>query len=361
MRRFLLCTRVFVSCITLFAFCIVAPTPVIADTTSLGCIYEGGSPTTPRINYPSLFECDANRNVKIAGSITATAVQPYAGTNGQTLTAASFVGVGALDGNGAFSPLQEDTGQNLLARIVTGSTTAVTQATGTNLHAVIDSGTVTANAGTGNFTVVQPTGTALHAVLDTTSTTAVTQATAANLNATVVFAAPQHVIADSGTVNVGTVTTLPAITFSAPQHVITDSGTTVVTQPTGTSLHAVLDATSTTAVTQATASNLNATVTQAQPGTATITSVASSASSVQLLASNASRKGYIFCNESTQIVYIAEGATATSAASGHSFALVGASAVPYACHEEHGTGVYTGAINAIWASANGAMSITEES
>jgi hypothetical protein len=48
------------------------------------------------------------------------------------------------------------------------------------------SGTVTANAGSGNFTVVQTTGTNLHAVLDSGSTTAVTQATASNLNAQVV-------------------------------------------------------------------------------------------------------------------------------------------------------------------------------
>lgn len=40
------------------------------------------------------------------------------------------------------------------------------------------------------------------------------------------------------------------------------SGTVTVVQPTGTNLHAVLDATSTTAVTQATAANLNATVVQ---------------------------------------------------------------------------------------------------
>lgn len=48
------------------------------------------------------------------------------------------------------------------------------------------SGTITANAGTGNFTVVQGTGTNLHAVLDSGSTTAVTQATASNLNAQIV-------------------------------------------------------------------------------------------------------------------------------------------------------------------------------
>lgn len=48
------------------------------------------------------------------------------------------------------------------------------------------------------------------------------------------------------------------ISFTAPQHAIIDSGTTVVTQPTGTNLHAVLDTTSTTAVTQATGTNLHA-------------------------------------------------------------------------------------------------------
>ncbi len=66
------------------------------------------------------------------------------------------------------------------SRAVTNAGTfAVTQATGTNLHAVLDTTSTTA--------VTQATGTNLHAVLDTTSTTAATQATAANLNATVVF------------------------------------------------------------------------------------------------------------------------------------------------------------------------------
>lgn len=51
--------------------------------------------------------------------------------------------------------------------------------------AVNASGQITV-LGSGNFTVTQATGTNLHAVLDTTSTTAVTQGTAANLNATVV-------------------------------------------------------------------------------------------------------------------------------------------------------------------------------
>ena len=75
-------------------------------------------------------------------------------------------------------------GAGALNVIIDSGTTVVTQPTGTNLHAVIDSGSTTAV--TGNVTVVQPTGTNLHAVLDATSTTAVTQATATNLNAAVV-------------------------------------------------------------------------------------------------------------------------------------------------------------------------------
>lgn len=42
----------------------------------------------------------------------------------------------------------QPTGTNLHAVLDTGSTTAVTQATGTNLHTVVDSGSITANAGT---------------------------------------------------------------------------------------------------------------------------------------------------------------------------------------------------------------------
>jgi hypothetical protein len=58
-----------------------------------------------------------------------------------------------------------------------GVKAVVTQPTGTNLHAVIDTGSTTA--------VTQATGTNLHAVIDTGSTTAVTQVTSSNLKAQV--------------------------------------------------------------------------------------------------------------------------------------------------------------------------------
>ena len=106
---------------------------------------------------------------------------PYAGINGQNLTSASFLGAGALDANGKFSPMQEDASQNLLTKSVSGSTTAVTQATGTNLHAVVDSGAITATvSGTPtiantSFAATQATGSNLHTVTDSGSVTAATQ------------------------------------------------------------------------------------------------------------------------------------------------------------------------------------------
>ena len=61
------------------------------------------------------------------------------GTNSNAVTV-SFA-------NGQTTAVTQATGTNLHAVIDSGSTTAVTQATGTNLHTVVDSGTITANLG----------------------------------------------------------------------------------------------------------------------------------------------------------------------------------------------------------------------
>lgn len=118
--------------------------------------------------------------------------------------------------------VSQATGTNLHT-VVDSGTLVVTQGTGTNLHAVIDSGTITANAGTGDFTVVQATGTNLHTVVDSGSIT-VTQATGTNL----------HAVVDSGTLEVTQAT-------GTNLHTVVDSGTLVVTQATGTNLHVVVD------------------------------------------------------------------------------------------------------------------------
>lgn len=89
--------------------------------------------------------------------------------------------------------------------------------------------------------------------------------------------------------------------------------------------------------------------------TATVSSVNDTASSTQLLASNAVRKGYKLFNASTVTAYVKEGTTATT--SDYSYQILAGG-----YYEFCGIGVYTGRIDCIWASdASGAMKITEVS
>jgi len=92
-------------------------------------------------------------------------------------------------------------------------------------------------------------------------------------------------------------------------------------------------------------------VQQTTYSTSSVTSVAGSASSVQLLASTAGRRGAYFYNDSTAIAYLKLGTTAST--SSFTVALVANSfyELPYPC--------YTGRIDCIWASATGNMRITE--
>lgn len=87
---------------------------------------------------------------------------------------------------------------------------------------------------------------------------------------------------------------------------------------------------------------------------ASVTSVAGSASSVQLLASTAGRKGYGLYNDSTAVAYVKKGTTATT--SDYSFQIQ-----PGGYYADTGVACYTGRVDCIWAAANGAMKITEDS
>jgi hypothetical protein len=80
----------------------------------------------------------------------------------------------------------------------------------------------------------------------------------------------------------------------------------------------------------------------------TTTSVASSATSVSLLAANSNRKFASFRNDSTAIAYIELGATATTSS------VYRLEAQGFLSLDN-----YTGAISCIWASANGNMRISE--
>lgn len=84
--------------------------------------------------------------------------------------------------------------------------------------------------------------------------------------------------------------------------------------------------------------------------TAAQTSVASSSTSVTLLAANANRRAFFVFNDSTQILYVSF--TATSTAAAYSVKLF-----PNSCITSDF--IYTGIISGIWASANGAAKVTE--
>lgn len=95
------------------------------------------------------------------------------------------------------------------------------------------------------------------------------------------------------------------------------------------------------------------TTTPPASATATLTNVASSASNVTLLASNALRLAFEFYNDSTSSVYVKFGATAS--ATSYTKRLL-----PNEFWSTKDIGVnYTGRIDAIWDSANGNMRVTE--
>lgn len=83
---------------------------------------------------------------------------------------------------------------------------------------------------------------------------------------------------------------------------------------------------------------------------ATVASVASSATSVTLLASSASRAGAIFFNDSTQVLYLKFGATASTTSFTRKLAA--------GEHYELPIPLYSGTIDGIWASADGFCRVT---
>lgn len=82
-----------------------------------------------------------------------------------------------------------------------------------------------------------------------------------------------------------------------------------------------------------------------------LSNVASSATNVTVLATNASRKGAMVYNDSTAILYLKLGATAS--ATSHTIQMAAAS------YYELPQPVYTGVIDGLWASANGSARVTE--
>lgn len=86
--------------------------------------------------------------------------------------------------------------------------------------------------------------------------------------------------------------------------------------------------------------------------TATLSNISSSASSVTLQASNNARKGWVIHNDSTSILYIKFGSSASTTSYTVKLAADGYYELPV-------TSVYTGIITGIWSSANGNARVTE--
>jgi hypothetical protein len=91
---------------------------------------------------------------------------------------------------------------------------------------------------------------------------------------------------------------------------------------------------------------------EAAAATATCTNVNGNASSVSLLASNSSRKGAMFFNDSTAVLYLKFGTTASTTSYTVQIPSNG-------YYEMPGPKIYSGAIDGIWSAANGAVRITE--
>ena len=84
---------------------------------------------------------------------------------------------------------------------------------------------------------------------------------------------------------------------------------------------------------------------------ATQTSVASSTSSVDLVAANLARKAILIQNTSTSIVYLLFGGGTATATTAHS--------VQLAANGSYAIEGFTGAVSAIWVAANGQANITQ--
>lgn len=103
-------------------------------------------------------------------------------------------------------------------------------------------------------------------------------------------------------------------------------------------------------------SDRNGTIHVAQKAsTATLSNVAASATSVTLLSANAARIGAQITNDSSVVVYIKFGTTASTTS--YTVSLAGAASAPFSYYEVPAG--YTGRIDAIWASATGNARITE--
>jgi len=232
--------------------------------------------------------------------------------NGATPSSSNALPVSVADGSDATLGSVSDTAYSGSGN---GTAIALLKKLVAQTAAMTVSGTVTANAGSGNFMVAQATGTNLHAVVDSGSITA---NAGTNLNTSLLAL-------ESG----GNLATIATRTPALGQAAMVASSPVVI------------------------ASNQSAVpVSSPTSGTATLSNVAASATSVSILASNTSRKGAIIQNDSSSAMYLAYAATASTTAYTVKIPANTGFEMPI-------TPVYTGAMSAVWDTATGSARITE--
>jgi trimeric autotransporter adhesin len=351
-----------------------------------------------------------NPSVSATGAAVPADATMIGGTDGTDLRAVSTDATGKLNINNISGTVSLPTGAATSANQTNGTQT--TQINGGGNTATVTasnalkvdgsavtqpvSGTVTANAGTGNFTVVQSTASSLNAtVVGTTaagsgaSTGLITiqgnaSGTAVPISGTVTATNPSvsatgaAVPADATMIGGTDGTNLQALSVNSSGQLNVNNISGTVSLPTGAATSSnqttlgsqttkINDGTNTAAVKAASTApvatdpalvvaispNTGAVTTfPATSSTATLTNVASSASSVQIVASNAGRKGFYVFNDSTQVLYLKFGTTAST--SSYTVQVPGGG-----YYEMPNPTLYTGELDGIWASANGNARVTE--
>lgn len=237
-----------------------------------------------------------------------------------------------------------------------GSTTEVTQATGTNLHTVVDSGTITTVSTVTNLSqlggATVPIGAGLEA-------TAIRVTLPTNGTGIVGLAAGTNGIgkltANSG-IDIGDVDVTSIIPGTGTTNLGKAEDSSHTTGDTGVFILGVRNDNASTTYgadqdyAPITVDLKGSTIIVQKAATGTQTSVASSATNVTLLAANSARRGVSIYNDSTAILYLRCAATATT------------SNFTTKLFEDdywEAPAGYTGIIDGIWASATGNARITE--
>ena len=352
-----------------------------AAATNIGGVGPTGLLTAPRVTGAAPLAADPGLVVRAVGTVEVSAPGGGALALDATLTSGAMLAQVTGTGTAGAPAVGVATVQGILGGFpipVSGTVTAANASVGLNGAAIPTSSTQVGGtdgvnlrpwgvdaAGAGLIRATSlplPTGAAADATLtggtqttritDGTNTAAVKAASVAAVAtdpALVVAISPNNTVAVTGTVTItpsGTQTVAGNLTNNNAAPAATHVGALVAVAnaaaQTWTEGREVLESVDLSGAQR---------VTGGQTPTATLSSVAASAASVSLLASNTSRKGVIIVNDGNKTLYVKYGA----AASLTSYSVL----MPPNAYWEMPWPIYTGAIDGIWNAANGSARITE--